>query len=116
MLKIDINDAARQIHENNKAHGFEVNWSNVLEKLMLIVTECSEAAEEYRMLRICDYGHGPTPEPGQQELLDKLSFELADIMIRTIDLSVWLDLDLEKAIIAKHEKNVKREYMHGKQR
>ena len=44
----DLNELARQIKEWRKAKGFRTDWGNVPEKLMLIVTECSEAMAVYR--------------------------------------------------------------------
>jgi len=85
--------AAREVSE---AHGFFTTPENILERLMLVVTECAEAAEDYRNKRMEHF-----PE------------ELADICIRTFELARSLGIDLEGAIEQKHAKNKLRPYRHG---
>jgi len=78
--------------------GFETNWDNVMAKLMLVVTEVSEAVEAYRK---DDLRHG-FPE------------EIADTFIRLFDLCGSLDIDIEKYIEEKMAVNETRPYKHGK--
>ncbi len=65
-------------------------------KLMLIVSEVSEAVEGFRND-------------------DKANFEeeLADIVIRTLDMASRLDIDIEGSVLKKLEKNSKRSFKHG---
>ena len=82
-----------------KAHGFqetENNPLNVPTKLALIGTEVAEAIEWHRK--------------GQPQ---ELPHELADIVIRTMDLAESLGIDLASAILTKHEFNKHREIKHG---
>jgi NTP pyrophosphatase (non-canonical NTP hydrolase) len=82
-----------------KEHGFQDYFDNPLyvpTKLALIMSECAEALEWHRM--------------GKSE---ELPHELADIVIRTMDLAESLGIDLQKAIEIKHEFNKHRDIRHG---
>jgi len=68
--------------------------------LLLIITELSEAYEAYRS--------------GRLEGKDNLTEELADALIRLLDLSYGLGLHIENAMIKKMKFNKKRPYKHGK--
>jgi NTP pyrophosphatase (non-canonical NTP hydrolase) len=113
------------VHANSRAHGF---WPEIDDnggpgttesraavekaiplKLALIHSEISEALEEYRGGRLLPYcGAGGKPEG--------FGVELADAVIRILDLAEALEIDLEAAIVDKHEFNVKRPYRHGGKR
>lgn len=45
-----------------------------------------------------------------------LAYELADIVIRTMDLAAALGIDLGQLIITKHERNKTRPFRHGNKR
>ena len=68
-----------------------MGWHNksVLEALALIASEVGEAVNECR-------GKEPT---------EKLGTELADIIVRTLDLMVWQGIDPEGVILAKMAKS-----------
>lgn len=66
---------------------------------MLVASELGEACEAIR--------HGDK---------ENLAEELADIVIRIADFCGWYDIDLEKAIAEKMEKNRNRPYKHGGKR
>lgn len=88
---------ADDIVKTRKEHGFITDWTNVPSKLMLIVTELSEAMESYR---------DADPEGFAEEL--------ADVMIRLLDLAYSLDIDLEERVKIKMEVNKRRPHLHGK--
>ena len=96
---IDLNDLAHNIREVNKANGWGLDEPSEhlkMVQLMLIVTEAAEAAEAYRA--------------GDEENLIE---ELADVIIRTLDMASYWDYDIDKAVKDKIEKNKGRSYRHG---
>lgn len=90
------------VHANSLNHGW---WEteedkSIPVKLALVHSEISEALEGYR-------NHIPEGAKGC------LSEEMADTVIRIRDLSGRLGIDLDEAILKKHEYNVGRPYRHG---
>jgi len=83
--------ACIEISGNNREKGFYTSWSNMPEKLMLVVTELSEALEELRRAECMLDG---TP-------MNSLPFTA-------------LGLDISSAIENKVDYNKTRDYMHGK--
>lgn len=85
---------------------------NIPEKLALIHSEISEALEEYRKpgggLRAVSYSAGGKPEG--------FGVELADAVIRIMDLCGYLGLDLGALIKEKHQFNRTRSARHGGKR
>ena len=119
-----INELAKQIHQNAIDKGFYERERNTAETLMLIVTEAAEACEadrtDHRANVPCfevfnDFGR-PKSDAFSFESNIKNSFEdeLADIMIRVMDLAAFKGIDLEKHIALKMKYNSTREKYHGK--
>ena len=111
-----INDWCKNIVQWRKSKCFETNWMNTMEKLMLIVTEVSEAAEAYRHLDLeCDTAFYTINKiPNESPALENFKEELADTFIRLADLAGSLNIDLQQAVIDKMIINKKRPYKHGK--
>lgn len=93
----------------DEAHGLAVKkgwWDqdrNILELICLIHSELGEATEAARM-------------PGESKKIPGFSMleeELADTIIRILDASVQLRLDIAGAVLAKHEYNHSRPERHG---
>lgn len=107
---MNIRDWQTEVHETSKNHGWweGANHNIIPEKLMLIVSEISEALEEYRNGRPLDevYFSGTGKPEG-------FGVELADAVIRILDLASWLELDMEHLIDIKNEYNKSREFRHG---
>jgi NTP pyrophosphatase (non-canonical NTP hydrolase) len=79
---------------------------NVGEKIALIHSELSEALEASRKGNPPDH-HCPEH--------DNFTVELADAMIRILDVAEAFGLDFEEAMFAKIEHNASRPYKHGKE-
>lgn len=80
------------------------------EKLCLVHEEISEALGHYRDGKLA-YFETPSkigPKP------DGFGIELADAVIRIMDLAEATGIDLESLIALKHDYNTKRPHMHGR--
>lgn len=126
-----INELAKQVHQNAKDHGFFDKEKNIGEMLCLIHSEVSEALEADRKnhytVKSWNMEHNirdlDLDSPGGKlyfiqefESAIKNSFEdeLADIIIRVLDLAAFKGVDLEYHIKLKMQYNSLREKMHGK--
>lgn len=111
----ELNQLATEIHENAVNHGW---WDypprersiEIPTKLMLVVTELSEAMEELRNGSIDGIRLNYDSEHGKPE---GFGIELADAVIRILDLASALGIDMDLAIRMKHEYNKTRPYRHG---
>lgn len=120
-----LNGSAYVIFQNNKMKGFWNNERNVGELLMLVVTELGEAMEAHREGRFArweDWENGYSHQENLEQkkagfelhIKDKFEDEIADAVIRLLDLSAGLGIDLEKHINAKVQYNKLRERLHNK--
>ena len=125
----NLNELAKEINENANKKGF---WNNmhfavditknqvrsigldkhvrdafISQKLALVHSEISEAMEATRLNNYENNGYG---------LYEKDTFvdELADSLIRILDICGELKIDIESQVSWKMEKNKQREFMHGK--
>jgi NTP pyrophosphatase (non-canonical NTP hydrolase) len=114
--KLEIKGLTNDVHENAKAHGWwDEGERNVGELFMLCVTELSEAYEEYRNGREMNETYYKVDKQGNEKM-EGVPSELADTVIRIMDLCGYFKIDLEKAILEKHEYNKGRPYKHGGKR
>lgn len=95
-MNLTINELCIQAFETAKSKGWHDEPRETGTKLALIHSEVSEALEADRM--------------GDQE---NFAEELADVVIRVLDLCGSMGINLEKAIAEKMEKNKDRSYKHG---
>ena len=117
------------VHQRNIEKGFYEgnNATNIDRKILLAVGELIEAQNELRS------GHAPTEiyfpslsegaptdVPGYMYCAEKgtkpegFGIELADTVIRILDLAEYLKVDLETCMQLKHAYNKTRSYRHGK--
>ena len=99
-------DVAAEVHANAKAKGFWYRARNDGEALAFIHSEVSEALEALR--------RGNPPD----DKIPKFSgaeAELADVIIRIMDLAAGRGWDVAGAICEKIRHNATRERLHGKE-
>ena len=117
-----LNKSAQIIFQNNKAKGFWDNERNVGELLMLVTSELGEAMEAHRKGRFAEFEQAETnvrlggewDANFKSHIKDTFEDEIADAVIRLLDLSAGLGIDLEKHINAKVRYNETRPQLHGK--
>jgi NTP pyrophosphatase (non-canonical NTP hydrolase) len=94
-----LNLLAREIAAYREGKGFVTSWENMPEKLCLVHSEVSEALEGYRKDDRANFAE-----------------EIADTIIRCLDITGSLGIDIEAEIQNKMERNRNREYRHGGKR
>lgn len=104
-----LQEMQRLAHENSRAKGFwpekNVDHNAIAVRLALIHSEVSEALEAVRKSDMASREVNGKPEG--------FPSELADVVIRTVDLSEALGIDLEAEILKKMAYNSTRPHLHG---
>lgn len=103
-----MKDLQERAHEIAKSKGWWDADVNIPEKLALIHAEISEALEDYRKGKMMTSFDGDKPVG--------FPTELADAIIRIMDLAGYLGINLEAEIIQKMTYNEQRPYRHGGKR
>lgn len=126
-----LNELAKEIHENAKAHGWWEENRTFPEIVALCHSELSEALEEYRNGRpmvycvnpdckilwernttedtccnVCGFRDGKAKPEG-------IATEMADCIIRILDWAGAEGIDMDAVIWAKMDYNKTRPYKHG---
>lgn len=121
-----FNEAAKRIHADAQKKGFWEEPREIGTLLMLIVSELGEALEADRTRKVSepisrfqwyeDWEKNPSTDKMNFELYFKDTFEdeLADAMIRILDLCGRLNIDIEWHINQKLAFNRTRNRKHGK--
>lgn len=125
-IKDGINKLVELSHTNAVEKGFyDTGDFNIPEKLMLIVSEVSEALEDYRKLgdsmdlrkeKFESKVNGFLYDQQTEDVsLKPVGFpsELADVIIRVCDLAGRMNFDLGQAVVNKIQFNFTRPYRHG---
>jgi NTP pyrophosphatase (non-canonical NTP hydrolase) len=103
-----IAELQADIHQNAVEHGWWEEERNFGELMMLIATEVSEAYEHYRNNQdIVEVFYGKGDKP------DGVPIELADVIIRVLDVAGHYGMDMEEAVKIKMAFNETRPYRHG---
>ncbi len=124
--KMHINDLVKQTGETNKEKGWRDIKRSQLEDLALVVTEVAEAMEEvrhgdsrpaiyqfdrsrddYKIIPHSNVNWDNTQKP------EGVAIELADAVIRIMDMFDNYGWDLEQALKVKMDYNKTRSYRHG---
>jgi NTP pyrophosphatase (non-canonical NTP hydrolase) len=122
----NLTELRDKIHDNSRQKGFWDEPRNIGEALMLIVTELSEALESHRKTGTIKHldvmvkkAMNEMEEDEFKEhfaimVKDSFEDEMADSIIRILDLCGGLDIDIEWHIVAKMKYNDSRTRLHGK--
>ncbi len=126
-----MNELSQKIHKNAVKHGFYDEKREIGTLLMLCVSELSEALEADRkskhanLKQFTEWQRSVYPESEKERedkfkadfeyfIKDTFEDELADAIIRILDLCGYLGINIEEHIRLKMKYNEMREYKHGK--
>ena len=134
---MNINKLRDKIHETAKEKGFydaeryidvlpsdlidknAVKHAFFAQKIALIHSEISEALEadrkgKHSVLGVDAYSQCFDKKSFEMWVKDTVEDELADAIIRILDLAGWMKIDIEKHVRLKIKYNSTREFKHGK--
>lgn len=110
-----LNELAQEIYHNNKEKGFWDNERNVGEMLMLVTSELGEAMEAHRKGKFANMeDYEIFTGDFECSIKDSFEDEIADSIIRLLDMSAGLGIDIDTHVRLKLEYNKTRERLHGK--
>lgn len=118
-----LNEASKKINEANVAKGFYETPRETGTLLMLMVSELAEALEADRKNRFADMFLFDTASTNYDEnfksyfeeyVKDSFEDEIADTVIRILDLCGYMSIDIERHIDLKLKYNSIRAHKHGK--
>lgn len=118
----DMNELAKEIHENAINKGFwEDDPPNIDRKILLAIGELVEAQEAIRENRMeadwksmCSASFENFDDIFKRNIKDTFGDELADTIIRCLDLAYYLKIDINRHVFTKVEYNRNRQWKHGK--
>jgi len=135
---MNLTQLAQEIHQGNKQRGFYDNPCEIGTMLMLVVSELGEAIEAHRTNKFAAYNqptkneHADVFTPAEyfadtlmqdkpdwkffeKSVKDTFEDEIADAIIRLLDLCGYMKIDIDFHIRSKLLYNETRPKKHGKQ-
>jgi NTP pyrophosphatase (non-canonical NTP hydrolase) len=129
-VKDQLSSLAGRIGTNSKEKGFwnfdkNKNEAEISQKLLLVITELSEATEARRcgktmdnvpqeILDAIEHDREISKDDFEKYIKDTFEDELADSLIRLLDICFNMDVKILRHVIMKMNYNKTRERMHGK--
>lgn len=122
----NVNELAKEVYRRNVEKGFYQKEKNIGEMIALLHSELSEALECDRKDRYANADNetwdmlDASPDEMsfadlfRETVKDTFEDEIADTFIRLLDISGFLEIDLERHIKYKMKYNETREFKHGK--
>lgn len=115
-----LNLASESAHQNAHRHGFYQDIENLIDYCFNndLTDHAETAKRDFVLAQLAKISSeiGEAVSVIQKEKQwDHLAEELADIVIRTMDLSYWLGYSLGTEVTSKMQRNALRPWMHGKQ-
>lgn len=113
---LGLNELAENIHKDNVDRGFYDEPRETGTMLMLIVSELSEALEAYRKDKFVDKNdlEGEfDKDKFKEKVKDTFEDEIADALIRILDMCGHMNIDIAKHVYQKLLYNRTRGYKHG---
>jgi len=123
---MNLTKLSQQIHAGNVERGFYEHPATFPDRCMLIVSEIAEAVEAHREGRTTSKGYVDQtkrmaelnmemfPIYFREHVKDTVEDEIADAIIRLLDLSGYLNIDIDAHVTAKLAYNATRPIRHGK--
>lgn len=110
-----INRFAKEVHENAIAHGWWDENRSFGELIAMCHAELSEALEEYRNGESPNavYTYGSEGNTSGIPKLRGIPVELADVILRVLDMCAHYNINIGEMLNQKHEFNKTRSYRHG---
>ena len=105
---MSMNELAHQIHQYANEHGWWDTERNVGAILALVHSDVYDALEDWRTDHMESYLDGTKP--------CGFPSEMADIIIRVLDICAAFDIDIDGEVLAKMQYNQTRPYRHGGKR
>lgn len=95
----------QEVHDLAVSKGWYDSNRSVGDMIALCHSELSEALESYRSHGLDEWTEGDKPEG--------FGIELADCIIRILDMSESLGINIQRCVSVKHAYNKTRPYRHG---
>jgi hypothetical protein len=123
---MNLTEMSQRIHAGNVERGFYEHPATFPDRCMLIVSEIAEAVEAHREGRTTEHGDvdqackmsdmemASFPEFFRRNVKDTVEDEIADAIIRLLDLSGYMNIDIDAHVAAKLSYNTTRGIRHGK--
>jgi NTP pyrophosphatase (non-canonical NTP hydrolase) len=114
-----LNKLMEKVHQNAIQHGWWEEERSFGDIIALCHSELSEALEEFRNKKdpkeiyYSEEGYEATSVTEVCKKPEGIPIELADCIIRILDYCGKENIDIEEAIMIKHEYNKSRPYKHG---